>query len=70
MANLWKCNLLFKRQQLWNESENSFIRLVHAYNYLRRLSYDGILFSDNVYDSLSISLHSTHRPSNVKGKKP
>lgn len=70
MAYLWKRYLLFERKQLWSELKNSFARLVYAYNSLHWLSNDGILFSNNVYNSLFVSLHPTYRHANVKRKKP
>ena len=70
MAYLWKRYLLFERKQLRSEWKNSFAWLVYAYNSLYWVSHDGILFSNNVYNSLFVSLHPTYRLANVKGKKP
>lgn len=70
MAYIWKRYLLFERKQLWSELKNSFARLVYAYNSLHWVSNDGILFSNNVYNSLFVSLHPTYRLANVKRKKP
>ena len=54
---------------MWDKWKNSFVRLVYAGNFIFRLPHDGILFSDNVYNTMLIFVYTTYCPLNVKRKE-